>query len=305
MPSVLTRSSRAGSPWRTEFRACLALGWPLVLTNAIEMAMSLTNTAMIARAGPEALAAVPLALALYHVALLFGIGVLASVSPLIAHELGRGGPGGATVRRVVQQGLWAALLITGPIWAVLWNAERILLALGQQPGLAAAAGSYLRALQWSVLPAFLYLVLRSTFAAFEWPRAAVVTGVLAVGLNALLNRALIFGWGPLPPLGLVGSGLATLGANTFMAAALGAVAVFHPRLHVHGLFSGLFRPRWAGFAAFWRLGLPIGVSLVLETGMFAVAAAMIGLFDAPSLAAHAVAMQVASFTFMIDRKSVV
>ena len=57
---------------------------------------------------PEALAAVPLALALYHVALLFGIGVLASVSPLIAHELGRGGSNGATVRRVVQQGVWAA-----------------------------------------------------------------------------------------------------------------------------------------------------------------------------------------------------
>ncbi len=298
MPSALSHASRP-APWRAELLACLSLGWPLVVTNAIEMAMSLTNTAMVARVSPNALAAVPLALALYHVALLFGIGVTAAVSPLIAHQLGRGGTDGPAVRRVVQQGIWAALLITGPIWLVLWQAEPILLALGQQPALVTAAAGYLRALEWAILPAFVYLVLRSTLAAFERPRAAVVVGFTAVMLNALLNRVLIFGLGPVPPMGLFGSGLATLASNTLMAAAMAAVALRHPRVRAFRLFSGLAWPRWSGFGAFWALGLPIGIGLVLETGMFAVAAGLVGLFDAPSLAAHAIALQAASLTFMV------
>ena len=197
MSSVLSRPSRT-APWRDEFLACLSLSWPLVLTNAIEMAMNLTNTAAVARISPEALAATPLALALYHVALLFGIGLTAAVSPLLARELGRGEPEGPAVRRVVGQGLVAVLLVTGPIWLGLWHAEVLFLAVHQEPARAAAAASYLHTLQWAVLPALVYLVLRSTFAALERPRAAVVTGVVAVLLNIVLNRVLIRGLGPIP-----------------------------------------------------------------------------------------------------------
>ena len=80
--------------WRREFRACAALGLPLVVTNAIEMAMNLTDAAFVGRISPAALAAVALALALYHVALTFGIGLTAAVSPLISAELGRSVGGG-------------------------------------------------------------------------------------------------------------------------------------------------------------------------------------------------------------------
>ncbi len=298
MFTVATRPPRR-APWRAELLAYLSLGGPLVLTNAIEMVMNLTNTAAVARLSPEALAAMPLGLALYHVALLFGLGVTAAVAPLIAHEAGRAGGYGPAAGRVVRQGFWAALLISGPVWLMLWNAEAILRGVGQQPALAATAGSYLRALMWAVLPALVYLVLRSAFAALERPRWAVAVGVAAVALNAALNRVLVFGWGPVPPLGLTGSGLATLLSNTFMAAAMVGTASLHPWFRSLRLFRGLHRPDWAGFGAFWALGLPIGISLVFETGMFAVAAALIGLVDAPSLAAHAIALQVASLTFMV------
>ena len=81
-----TRSSAAA--WRAELRACFTLGLPLVLTNAIEMALNLTSAAMIGRIAPEALAASTLALALYNVCLMFGIGLAAAVSPLIARQRG-------------------------------------------------------------------------------------------------------------------------------------------------------------------------------------------------------------------------
>ncbi len=210
-----------GTLWRDEFRACVALSVPLVVTNAIEMAMNLTNTALIGHIAPDALAAVTLALALYNVVLTFGIGLTAAVSPLISREVGRNGGQGEAARRVVQGGFWNAVLIIGPIWALLWEAEPIFRAFGQDPALSHAAAIYLRVIQWSLFPVLVYLVLRSMLAALQRPRWAVVTGLAAVVLNAGLNVLLIGGGFGLPALGFVGSGMATVVSNVFMAAALG------------------------------------------------------------------------------------
>ncbi len=289
----------ADTAWFIELRSCLALSWPLALTNAIEMAMNLTSLAMIGRIGPDALAASTLAMALYNTALLFGIGVTAAVAPLVARETGRGRDTGAAVRRIVQQGIWGAALIAAPMWVVLWNGEPILVALGQDPALAAVTATYLHALQWSLLPALVYLVLRSVFAALGRPRWAVVTGAAAVALNAALNWLLIAGHVGMPALGLSGSGLATLLANVFLAGALAVIAVTDPHLRGVRVFKGLMRPSWTGFSEFWRLGLPIGIGLLLETGMFTVATFLVGRIDASSLAAHAIALQVVSMAFMV------
>ena len=285
-------------PWLDEFRACLALSAPLVLTNAIEMAMNLTNTAMIGRIAPEALAAATLALALYNVVLLFGIGLTAAVSSLIAREVGRG-DGTEAARRVVQGGFWNAAMIVGPIWAVLWQTEPILCALGQDPVLSHEAAGYLHVMQWSLLPALVYLVLRSMLAALQRPRWAVMTGLAAVMLNAVLNAVLIGGAGPLPALGLAGSGLAMVLSNLFLAAALGLAVTLDARLRAVRPFAGLLRPPWRACRSLWRLGLPIGIGIMLEAGMFTAAAALVGHFDKGSLAAHAIALQVASFAFMV------
>ncbi len=292
------RRGSAFAPWRTEMRACLALSLPLVVTNAIEMAMNLTNTALVGHIAPEALAAVTLALAFYNVALTFGIGLTAAVSPLISRSLGAVGPGEAA-RRVVQGGMWNALVIVGPIWILLWQAEPILVAAGQDPGLSRAAAAYLHVMQWGLLPVLVYLVLRSMLAALERPRWAVLTGLAAVVLNAGLNLLLIGGGAGLPALGTAGSGLATVLSNLFMAAALAIAVALDPGLRSLRIWSGLSRPPRQACGALWRLGLPIGISIMLEAGLFTAATALIGHYDAPALPAHAIALQIASLTFMV------
>ena len=287
------------APWRRELRACAALSLPLVVTNAIEMAMNLTNAAFVGRIAPEALAAVTLALALYSVALTFGIGLTAAVSPLISAEVGRTGGRGTAARRVVQGGLWNAALIVGPIWLILWRAEPILRAAGQEPALARAAGAYLHVMQWGLLPVLVYLVLRSMLAALERPRWAVMTGVLGIAVNAGLNAALIGGGLGLPALGVAGSALATLLSNLFMAAVLAGAVLLDPRLRDLRLLGGIARPPVAACAALWRVGLPIGIGVMLETGAFAAATGLVGAHDPAALPAHAIALQVASFTFMV------
>lgn len=285
--------------WRNELRACVVLGLPLVLTNAIEMVINFTSAVMIGHISPDALAASTLALALYNVALLFGIGLTAAVSPLVARGAGRHGEESEAVRRIVWGGFWNAALVVGPIWGVLWEAEPIFRILGQDPALSRAAAGYLHVVQWSLLPVLIYLVLRSMLAALERPRWAVATGAAAVGANAILNALLIGGAGPLPGMGLIGSGIATLLSNVFMAAALALVVALDPGFRSFRIFSGLFRPPWQAVAALWRLGLPIGIAVVLEVGMFTAAAALVGHYDRGALAAHAIALQIASFTFMV------
>ena len=143
---------RSGSPWLTEVKAMLALSWPMVLTNVAQTAMTATDVVMMGHLGPDSLAAGALASNLYMAFLIFGIGVMAAVAPMVAIELGRNRHSVRDVRRTVRQGFWVAATMAGPMWLCLWQAETILKAMGQRPELAANAASYLHTLQWGLLP---------------------------------------------------------------------------------------------------------------------------------------------------------
>src|SRR5688500_5757566 len=156
---------RERSPWAAELRATIALSWPLVLTNVAQSALMTSDVILMGWIGPQALAAGALGTNLYFAFLIFAIGLVSATSPLAAEELGRKRHAVRDVRRTVRQGFWAAATIAVPISLATWNGERILLAMGQDPDLSKAAGDYVRALQWSLLPFLFYLVLRSFLAA--------------------------------------------------------------------------------------------------------------------------------------------
>ncbi len=146
--------------FRTELWAILALSWPLVVTNLAQTGMTATDVLMMGHIGPDAVAAGALGTNLYFGLLIFGLGVMSAATPMIAAELGRNRFAVREVRRTFRQGLWAAALISVPMWAILWQGEPILVLLGQNPALAHEAGIYLHYLQWGLLPFFLYLALR-------------------------------------------------------------------------------------------------------------------------------------------------
>ena len=104
----------------------LLLAWPMILTNLGQTAMTATDVLMMGRLGPRALAAGSLGSNLYFAPLIFGLGLMLAVSPMIATELGRSRHSVRDVRRTVRQGLWIAIMVALPIWVLLWNAEAIL-----------------------------------------------------------------------------------------------------------------------------------------------------------------------------------
>ncbi|HEY0413748.1 MAG TPA: MATE family efflux transporter [Allosphingosinicella sp.] len=296
---MLQRSNPDSRLWREEIRATVALAWPLVLTNLTQSLIQSTDVLLLGWAGSAVLAAGTLGINLYYAFLIFGIGLVLAAAPMIAKELGARRHSVRDVRRTVRQTMWSALVIVAPVWSVLWNTRAILLAIGQDPVLAEGAQSFVRALMWGMLPALWYLILRSFVSALEKPVWALLVGAGGVAFNAFLNYGLIFGKFGFPALGLRGAGIGSSCANSFLFAAMALVVSVHPRFRRYRLFGRFWRADWERFRAVWRLGLPIAVTLALEITLFNTAVFLMGLIGAASIAAHAVALQIAAFTFMV------
>jgi multidrug resistance protein, MATE family len=289
----------ARTAWRAELRATLALSWPLVLTNMAQTALTTSDVILMGWLGPHALAAGALGTNLYFALLIFGIGLVSATSPVAAEELGRNRHSVREVRRTVRQGLWAAATIAVPIWLVAWNGERLLLAMGQDPVLSTEAGDYIRVLQWSLLPFLFYLVLRSFLAALERPGWAMVIGICALPVNVGAAWVLMFGKLGFPALGLVGAGIATTASSAVMFLGLVLVIRLDRQLRRYHLFGRFWRADWPRYRTLWRIGLPIGLTLAFEVTIFNAAALFMGLIGANELAAHAIALQIASLCFMV------
>jgi len=299
MTAIAIDAAAPRGEWAAEIRASLVLGLPLVLTNVAQHAIHTTDVLLMGRLGPDTLAAGALGTNWYFLFFIMGIGITLATQPILAQERGANRFAVRELRRTVRQGFWAALTISVPIWAVLWQAEAALLAIGQEPELAREAGAYVRALQWGLLPAFWFSVLRCFVNALERPRPALVVTVLAIGLNALLAWALMFGRLGLPALGLLGAGIASTIANSFMFAALLGYVCYDRQLRRYRILGRFWRADWPRYRALMRLGIPISVTMGLESSVFNASAMLMGLIGREALAAHAIALQLAALTFMV------
>ena len=282
-----------------EVRATIALAYPLILTNLAQALIQTTDVVLLGWAGPRFLAAGALGVNLFNACMVFGVGLVTASAPMMARALGARSHNVRDVRRTVRQAMWAAVAVSLPMWLLLWHAEAILLAFHQDAGLAHDAGRLVRPMMFGMLPLMLYFVLRSFVSALERPGWAFLVGAAAVCFNALLNYALIFGRFGLPALGLRGAGIGSACSNLLMFVGMAIVVMRHRHFRRYHLFGRFWRADWARFRQVWRLGLPIAVTLGLEITIFNAAVFLMGLIGAAELAAHAVAIQIASLCFMV------
>jgi multidrug resistance protein, MATE family len=285
--------------WGDELSATLRLAWPLVLAQLTQMAIYSTDVLMLGRLGPHPLAASALAVNLFFMFNFTGMGLVTACAPLIAAALGERSHAVRDVRRSFRSAIHVAILFAIPVWLALWNAEAILLALGQDPRLAAQAARFLRILQWTLLPNLLIIIFRTTLTAFGRPAATLVVTVAGLAVNAGLNWVLIFGHLGAPALGLEGSACASLVTTSFMAIALALYVAGQSRIRRFHLFGRLQNVDRQRLAAILRIGTPIALTLAFEVSVFSIAIYLMGWIDTASVAAHAIAMQIASIAFMV------
>ena len=299
MTDVILAGAGDRRAWRDEVFATLALAWPMILTNLAQVALQTTDVVMMGWLGAEALAAGALGSNLYFAFMIFGLGLITAVSPMVAREVGARRYSVREVRRTVRQGLWSAIAVSIPIWVVLWQTEPILLLLRQDAALSARAAEYMHAFQWAILPFLAYLVLRSFLSAMERPLWALWAGAIGFVANAVAAWCLIFGKLGFPRLELVGAGIATTFSSAVMFAVLAAVVLLDRRFRRYRLFGRFWRADWPRFRQLWRLGLPIGATLLFEVTIFNAAVFLMGIIGTAALAAHMIAIQVASLAFMV------
>ncbi len=295
----LSATDRDRAGWIIESRQLLLLSWPIVLTNLGSVIIQTTDVVMIGWLGAEELAAVSLATNIRFVLFLFSIGVIAAISPMMAQALGKRRFNVREVRRTVRQGIWVALFLGLPGSLMIWHIDLILALLGQDPTLIELATAYSRHAIFGFLPALLFITLRNFVAALERPSSAMIVSLAGILFNALADYMLIFGKFGMPALGLIGAGVATALTEAFLLTCLLGVVLIDRQFRRYHILGRLWRTDWQRFGEIWRLGLPIGVTLVMEVGLFSGAGFLMGWLGTVELAAHQIALQCAAVTFMV------
>ena len=276
-------------------RAITVMGLPLVGGHLGQVAIGVTDTVMVGWYSIEALAAVTLASTYFFVLLIFGSGFAWGVMPMVAAYDAEDDEVG--LRRATRMGLWLSLgfaLLTLPLF--IWS-RPVMDLLGQTEAVSVMVSQYLAIAGWGIIPALLVMVLKSYLAALERTQVVFWITILAGIANALANYAFIFGnWGA-PELGIRGAAIASLSSHIVSLIAVIAYVLWV--LPQHQIFVRLWRPDWDMLGRVFRLGLPIGFTGLSEVGLFAASAMMMGWLGTVALAAHGIAVQLASMTFMI------
>ena len=286
-------------PWRIELRSTMALAWPLILANLTQQAIQATDVLLMGRLGSAQLAAATLALNLTFTFNVLMLGLLIASSPMMATALGRRSNAVRDVRRTFRAGLWLLAFALPPYWLLLWHVGTLMQAFGEAESLARQGQTFLRAYMWCTAPWLLLQLLRNFVSAFERPRAILWLSIVGIGLNAVLSWSLIFGHLGLPALGLVGGGVGSTLTWLILCGALVVLVQRDQQFRRFHLFGNWWRIDRQRTLAMVRLGWPIGVTMALEMGVFALAAYFMGWIGAPAVAAHAVALQLAALTFMV------
>jgi len=276
-------------------RAITVMGLPLVGGHLGQIAIGVSDTVMAGWYSVEALAAVTLASTYFFVLLIFGSGFAWGVMPLVAAFDAEGDEVG--LRRATRMGMWLSMgfaVLALPL--MIWS-RPIMALMGQDQALADMVDGYLVIAAWGIFPALMVMVLKSYLAALERTQVVLWITLLAGVANVLANYAFIFGnWGA-PELGVRGAAIASVTSHSVSLVAVVIYVLW--KMPQHQMFVRLWRPDWEMLARVFRLGLPIGFTGLSEVGLFAASAVMMGWLGTVALAAHGIALQLASITFMV------
>ncbi|MFD2261715.1 MATE family efflux transporter [Lacibacterium aquatile] len=280
-----------------EIALLLRFAAPVALSQLLIMGMHVSDTIILGRLGADALAAAALTGSIFIFVLIFGLGLMMAIAPLAsqAHGAGDLNEAGVLLRQIT-----LLALLTGFILAIILGpSETYLLWLGQDPKLAADTATYLGSLRWS-LPAVMVLVAgRNFLSAIGRPGMGLVFVSFDFCVNIVLALTFVLGWFGFPAMGLFGAGLATAVTATTGSILMMATIATAPSLKPYWQAGGSWLPDFKRQRQLLTLGLPIGITMVMEVGLFAISTLLMGFFGALPLAAHQVALQICSITFMV------
>lgn len=284
---------------RQEFRPMLRLAVPLALTELGWISMAFVDTVMVGRLPDSAVAigAVSLGANLFNTIGIFGSGIMLGLDTLIAQAYGAGKL--QECHRTLWNALYFALFLTPLLMGVVLGFIPLFPYFGLSRALVTQTVPFLKALVWSTFPLAAYFVLRRYLQSMGIVKPVVFALVSANLVNLLGNWALIYGHLGMPRFGVPGSGWSTCVSRIYMALVLAVAAIFYDRKRKSGLWLAARKIEIERIRHILRLGFPAATQLLFEIGAFACATFLIGKLGAVQLAGHQIALNVASFTYMV------
>ncbi|RTQ47730.1 MATE family efflux transporter [Hymenobacter gummosus] len=280
---------------RPHFRPTLILAGPVVLSQLGHVLVNVVDSVVVGHTGTVPLAAVSLSVSTVTVLLVLGLGISMGITPLVAAADGQ-----RDVPRIGQLLAGGVLqcAAAGVLLAALgWLLTPLLPFLGQPPAVVALAAPWIRVMLLSLIPLMVFQGFRQFAEGLGLTFQAMLLSVLANVVNGVLCYALVFGKLGAPALGMMGAAWATLAARTLMAGLMAAYVLRARRLQPYRAHLS-WRPDVAIQRQLLALSLPIGAQMMFEVGAFSVSAIMTGWLGASTQAAHQIAINVASVTYM-------
>ena len=279
-----------GPAVRDEIRRLFRLAAPLAAAQAGTQLMGLVDVAVLGRLGARELAASGLGNAVFFSISVIGMGLMFGIDPMISQAIGAGER--VRARRILWQGVWLALIVTAVLTAVLAAAAAALPYAGVKGELIEPGRAYLLVRTLSLAPFLLFFVVRAYLQAHGKTGPLVLAMIVANILNLIGDIVFVFGWWKIPAFGVAGAAMATVICTLvelwIVAAAVKSIDVGAP-----------FDHRWnrAEIAHAFRVGLPVGLQMGAEVGVFALVAVLAARLGTLDLAAHQLVIGIASFTY--------
>lgn len=273
---------------KEHFRKNIVLSLPVIIGQLGHIMVGVSDSIMVGRLGVIPLAAATFAGTIYHVLMLFGIGVSYAITPKVAATDVKNK---SKLLRYLENGFFMNLGLGLILFVLGYGASHILHLFGQEASVAEAAGPYLIIMCGSLIPLMIFQTFRQYAEGLSDTFSPMIVSVLANLLNVFFNYMLIYGKLGAPALGLNGAGIATLIARIIMF----SLMIWWVRKKCAG-FEWKFK--WEGIKDLLRIGIPSGLQYVFEVGAFATAAIMVGWISAEALAAHNIALNLAAISYM-------
>ncbi|TFG94895.1 MAG: MATE family efflux transporter, partial [Calditrichales bacterium] len=282
--------------YKKELIETIKLAYPVIIGQLGHMMMGVVDSVMVGQIGAAPLAASSVAHGLFMIFMIFGIGVSMALSPLTA--MAAGAKRYAECGVVFRQGFLVNIVIGILLLFISYFGAEIIRYLNQPEEIVAQGSEYMRILAYSVLPVMVFQTYKQFSEGLSFMRPAMVITVLVNIFNVFANWVLIYGNLGMPALGLAGAGWATFGTRLIMAISF-VIYVhtatrykpFDPTLHYRKIDLDMIRK-------ILRIGLPGGMQYFFEVAAFVGSAILIGWLGTHALAAHQIAINLATISFM-------
>ena len=275
-----------------EVRALLILAGPLIVSRVGMVTMGIVDTMVAGRVGTDAMASLALGSSAYFVLLIFAMGTLMGMEPVVAAAVGGDSEGDRVA--AFRSARWMAVALGIPVIGSLFVIPHFLRALGEPEALLPGTASYLWGLAPGVIPALLFSVAAGYLSSTSRNRVLLWIAIGANVVNLVLDLVFGLGWLGAQAHGVRGIGMSTAGCNLFSW--LAAVAVMAgPGFKRYAVAWG--RPTRAMVKRILKIGLPVGTQYAAEMGAFGVVTFWMGLQGVEEVAGNQIAFNIIGATF--------